>query len=80
MFQPVPLADGTVTGYALGLRVGEFDGKPMLHLPGGGPGISAWLFLHPRDDLVIALLSNVPTGPVGGRTHAEIYRAFKRQP
>lgn len=76
MFRPVPLADGTPTEYALGLRVAELEGKPMLHLPGGGLGISAWLFIHPADDLVIALLSNVATGPVGGRTHAEIYRAF----
>ena len=78
MRRAVPLADGRSTEYALGLQVGEFEGQPMLHLPGGGPGISAWLFLHPADDLVVALLSNVATGPVGGRTHAEIARAFRR--
>ena len=79
MFRPVPLSNGSKTEYALGLRLGEFDGRPLLHLPGGGIGISAWLFIHPHDDLVIALLSNVSTAPVGGRTHAEIARAFLRQ-
>ncbi|HSK10505.1 MAG TPA: serine hydrolase domain-containing protein [Vicinamibacterales bacterium] len=76
MRRAVPLADGTPTEYALGLRVGQFEGRPMLHQPGGGLGISAWLFLHPADGLVVALLSNVTTCPLGGRTHAEIARAF----
>jgi CubicO group peptidase (beta-lactamase class C family) len=80
MFRPVPLRDGTPTEYALGLRVREFDGHRVLHLPGGGLGISAWLFIHPDHDMAIAILSNVPTGPVGGATHARIARAFRPRP
>lgn len=76
MFRPVPLADGTATEFALGLRRGEHNGRELLHLPGGGPGISSWLYIYPAERLVIALLSNVPTGPVGGRTHDEIAGAF----
>jgi hypothetical protein len=48
----------------------------MLHLPGGGLGISTWLYIYPAERLAIALLSNVPTGPVGGRTHEMIAGAF----
>jgi len=79
IFRAVPLADGTPTEWALGFRVDQFDGRRLVHQAGGGIGISAWLFIHPEDDLVIAVLSNVSTAPVGGRTHAEIARAFLRQ-
>jgi CubicO group peptidase (beta-lactamase class C family) len=76
LFRPVPLADGTPTEFALGFRVKDDDGRRLLHQPGGGIGISAWLFVFPDDDLVVALLSNVPTGPVGGATRRAITEAF----
>ncbi len=76
MFRPVPLGNGASTEFALGLRYSEKDGQVILHQPGGGIGISTWLFIYPAEDLVIALLSNVPTGPMGGRTHREIAKAF----
>lgn len=77
MFRTVPLRDGSPTPFGLGLRRDVIDGRPTWNQPGGGPGMSAWLFLHAEDDLVIALLSNVPTGPMGGRTHREIAAAFR---
>ena len=77
MFRPVPLRDGTATDYALGLRVGEVDGRPVLHLPGGGPGISTWLVLHPADAMAVAILSNVTGAPVGGRILRAIASAFR---
>ena len=76
LFRPVPLADGTATEFALGFRAKDDDGRRLLHQPGGGIGISAWLFVYPDDDLVVALLSNVPTGPVGGTTRWAITDAF----
>jgi CubicO group peptidase (beta-lactamase class C family) len=76
MFRPVALSDGTPTEYALGLRVGEHHGRPMYHLPGGGIGISTWIHLYPAERLAMAVLSNVATGSVGGRTHEVIATAF----
>ena len=48
----------------------------FVHLPGGGPGISAWLFIYPDANVAIALLSNVNTAPVGGRASRRIAEAF----
>jgi CubicO group peptidase (beta-lactamase class C family) len=79
MFRPVPLSSGTPTDYALGLRVSSDASGRLLHLPGGGIGISSWLFIHADADLAIALLSNVNTAPVGGRTHRRIAEAFLRR-
>lgn len=86
MFTPVALGDGTPTEYALGLRVDRDDYGRVLHLPGGGAGISSWLFIHPEARLVIALLGNVNTAPVGGRAYRAVRDAFmqalpaRRQP
>jgi CubicO group peptidase (beta-lactamase class C family) len=76
MFTPVPLADGTPTEWGLGLQVGTDQHGRVLHLPGGGLGISGWLFIHPDANVVIALLSNVNTAPVGGRAYRRIADAF----
>ena len=46
--------------------------RATIHIPGGGIGISSWLFIHPDDKLAIAILANPPTAPVGGRTHRVI--------
>jgi CubicO group peptidase (beta-lactamase class C family) len=78
MFQPVALADGTATEFALGLRVSSDGSGRLLHQPGGGIGISSWLFLHADAGLVVALVANVNTAPVGGQTHRRIADAFLR--
>jgi CubicO group peptidase (beta-lactamase class C family) len=76
MFRTVPLADGTPTEYALGLQRASGEAGEMLHIPGGGIGISSWLFIYPDREMVIALLANVNTAPVGGQAHRRIAAAF----
>lgn len=76
LLTPVPLADGTVTEWAPGIRVAEWQGRRMYHIPGGGIGISTWLFVFPDDRLSMAVLTNVPTGAAGGRTRNVIAGAF----
>jgi len=76
MFRPVTLADGTPTEYALGLQSATGAHGPVLHIPGGGIGISSWLFIYPERDMVIALLANVNTAPVGGQAQRRIAAAF----
>ena len=76
MFRPVALADGTVTEYALGLQVASSAHGAVLHIPGGGIGISSWLFIYPERDMVVALLANVNTAPVGGQAQRRIAAAF----
>ncbi|HUF35186.1 MAG TPA: serine hydrolase domain-containing protein [Gemmatimonadales bacterium] len=58
MFVPVPLADSTPTGYALGFQARREDGRRVLLQPGGGPGITAFLAVYADEDLVVAILSN----------------------
>lgn len=76
MFSTVPLSDQTPTQWALGLQVDSGPHGRFVHLPGGGPGISAWLFIHPDAKVAIAVLSNVNTAPVGGRAYRVIAEAF----
>jgi CubicO group peptidase (beta-lactamase class C family) len=80
MFRPVPLASGKPAEFALGLRSGEFKGTPLIHLPGGGIGISSWLLILPERDFVLAAVGNVSTAPVGGDAADEIIEAFSQQP
>ncbi len=80
MFRTVPLANGEPTEFALGLRLGDFKGSPMIHLPGGGIGISSWLFILSDRDLVVAIVGNVSTAPVGGDAADEIIEAFSQLP
>lgn len=76
MFRPVPLAGGTPTEFALGLRHSVQSGRVVLHQPGGGIGISSWLYLYPREQLAIGLLSNLTGAPVGGATHRQVADPF----
>ena len=76
MFRAVPLADGTPTEYALGLQSVTGAYGAVLHIPGGGIGISSWLFIYPEQEMVIALLANVNTAPVGGQAQRRIAAAF----
>lgn len=76
MFRRASLDDGTASEFALGLRVASEASGRLLHQPGGGIGISSWLFVHQDADLVIALVANVNTAPVGGAVHRRIADAF----
>ena len=76
MLTPVSMADGTPTEWALGIRAGSLQQRPMFHIPGGGIGISTWLFVFPEEQVSIAVLTNVPTGAAGGRTRNIIAGAF----
>lgn len=78
MFRAVPLTSGAATPWALGMQVATDDaGGRLWHLPGGGIGISSWLFIHPDTNVVVALLANVNTAPVGGRAYRRILAAFR---
>lgn len=76
LITPVSLADGTPTDWGVGLQSVTWQGRRMLHIPGGGIGISTWLFVFPDDRLSVAVLTNVPTGAAGGRTRSVIAGAF----
>lgn len=79
LFTEAATADGQLTGYALGFRVDDDpDHGRVYHLPGGGPGISAWLLLYPRYGMTFAILSNMTSAPVGGHEFGEVQEAFLR--
>ncbi len=65
------------TGVGLGWTLAvDNDGRRVMHQPGGGPGISAWLILYPDQRLVIAILSNETGAPVGGKAFRVIAESF----
>jgi CubicO group peptidase (beta-lactamase class C family) len=76
LFTPVPLTTGEPGSHALGFTTGTHAGERTVHLPGGGIGISSWLFIHPERRMSIAIMGNLPSAPVGGRTHRLIADAF----
>lgn len=66
-------ASGEPTGFGLGFRIDELeDGTPAMHQPGGGIGISGWLFVFPEEGVSVAVLSNQTGAPSGGRETFEI--------
>lgn len=65
LIQVDPLADGTTSNYAFGLRVGELQGHRRIFHAGGISGFTGQLSYYPDDDLIIALLTNIEEGPVG---------------
>lgn len=76
-FKPAATRDGQTTEFALGLRVANDDAAgTVLHQPGGGIGISCWLFVYPRQRLSIALMCNVTGGPVAGKLQEAVTNAF----
>jgi CubicO group peptidase (beta-lactamase class C family)/sugar lactone lactonase YvrE len=79
MFAPVALADGTPTRYALGLQVLDEDGRRVLLQSGGGPGIASWLAIYPKEQLVVALLSNATGAPLDA-TVRRVAQAFLTPP
>lgn len=69
-------ASGGDTGFGLGFRVDALeDGTPVMHQPGGGIGISCWLFVFPVERVSVAVLSNQTSAPAGG---AEVLAVFER--
>lgn len=77
LFTAVATSDGQPTEFALGLRVANDEAAgTVLHQPGGGIGISCWLFVYPKQRLSIALMCNVTGGPVAGKLQEATTNAF----
>lgn len=65
------------TGYASGFRIHRDEERGIVyHLPGGGPGISAWLMLYPEQGMSFAIVSNFTMAPVGGSEFGLVQEAF----
>lgn len=58
MATPGRLADGTPTGYGLGLYVGAFRGRHMISHAGSDPGFKAEFIRFPEQHLAVAVLCN----------------------
>ncbi len=56
------LDDGSTTGYAFGLRVGELEEHPFVSHGGGINGFSTMLAHYPEADLDVVVLSNTAGG------------------
>ena len=46
------------------------------HQPGGGPGISCWVFILQDKDLVLVVLTNMTAAPSGGKQINTIVEVF----
>jgi serine beta-lactamase-like protein LACTB, mitochondrial len=79
LFRPLRTAAGENTGFGLGWRVGaDNKGRSVMYQPGGGPGISSALILYRKENLVIAILSNLTGAPVDGDVADIIADSFLR--
>jgi serine beta-lactamase-like protein LACTB, mitochondrial len=77
LFRPMRTAAGEQTEFGLGWRAGtDAKGRAVVYQPGGGPGISSILILYPKENLVVAILSNLTGAPVGGDAADIIADAF----
>lgn len=89
LFAPLRTRTGEDTGVGLGFRIGATawpgaswrigpDAEPrrIVHQPGGGPGISAWLVIDRDAGVVMAVLSNKTGANVGGRAFDAAFAAF----
>lgn len=75
LYQTIPpLADGTVTNYACGVRINELLGHKYLHHGGVTAGFRTFTVIFPDDELVIALFTNTYNIPIetAGRDVARI--------
>lgn len=93
VFRAVKLNDGTQPmsgvgehmgvqdeGVGLGWSIGrDKHGRRVIHQPGGGPGISSCLVLYPDQSVVVAILSNQTSAPLGGEPLAITTEAFLKQ-
>jgi CubicO group peptidase (beta-lactamase class C family) len=78
IFRPVPLADGTLTIYALGFQSLIEKGRRLLLQPGGGLGIAGWLAIYPDKGVVVAILSNLTGSSLGGDPRRAVAESFLR--
>jgi len=62
MTTPGTLNNGSATGYAFGLGVGELQGHPSVSHGGGINGFNTMLAHYPEEDLDIVVLSNTAGG------------------
>lgn len=77
LFRPMRTAAGEDTGFGLGWRLGkDARGRSVVYQPGGGPGISSVIILYPKENLAVAILSNLRGAPVGGEAADAIADAF----
>jgi len=89
LFTPLRTRAGDDTGVGLGFRIGAAawpgmgwrigpDAEPrrIVHQPGGGPGISAWLVIDRDAGVVMAVLSNKTGANVGGKAFDTAFEAF----
>jgi len=61
----------------MGWTIGPDDERRrIVHQPGGGPGISAWLVIDREAKLVAAVLSNKTSANVGGKVFDAVLEAF----
>ena len=69
-----PLADGTVTNYACGVRINDLLGHKYYHHGGVTAGFRTFTVIFPDDDLVIAVFTNTYNIPIetAGRDVARI--------
>lgn len=65
MWQPVPLNDGTSSGYALGWSVARRKGRQVVHHGGSLPGFRTHYARFPEDNLSILVLANASTAQAG---------------
>lgn len=90
LFTLAKTADGKTTDFGLGWRIGPSQGmefrwirerkpgqSPVVHQPGGGPGISSWLVIDRDEELVVAVLANRTGSPVGGKVMNDVFAAFR---
>ena len=69
-----PLADGTVTNYACGVRINELLGHKYYHHGGVNGGYRAFSVIFPNDELIIAVNTNTYNIPIetAGRDVARV--------
>ncbi len=77
LYKQTETKEDGVTRFALGWRIAEdSEGRKVIHQPGGGIGISCWLWIYPKEDVVIAILGNRTVTPVGGEIFRTISKTF----
>ncbi len=59
MFTPLRTRDGKSTGYGLGWGVANLDGRKVVRHAGGQQGVSTMLSMLPRENLVVAIMTNL---------------------
>jgi len=64
MTTPIPLEDGTVIRYSMGLQIDERGGHPAISHGGGINGFFSQLAWYPDEELTVVVLQN-STGPTG---------------